>query len=281
MAGENQPAGLISDHQFAALTYKKYKEHFDHFYRLHQFAQSSLQNHSWFTRNHYDMALQYICPRAFKSFDAIRRLCEVALCEDAAVILRCLLNLMAVTRWISLDPENRAKKYLGWYWIEQHERVERWPEKFSADAIADIQKHFETEKVQFEFITPKGKPDFAKQWYQPEARTIRDLFKGVGLEKVYDDTYKPLSGTEHSDVMAYFSMFADAEFKNGERKLAIQSDGRVPEYLRHGFVYFAQIFGIHNQTVVAANDQEFQQIVKEGTAFYLNDIKQKSKQPLV
>jgi hypothetical protein len=32
----------------------------------------------------------------------------VALCEDAAVILRCLLNLLVVTRWIALRPDGPA-----------------------------------------------------------------------------------------------------------------------------------------------------------------------------
>jgi len=80
----------MDDQQFTQSIYAKYQEHFDHFYRLHQFAQASLQKYRGFTKDHYHAEVQLICPRAFKSFDSIRRLCEVVSCEDAAVILRCL-----------------------------------------------------------------------------------------------------------------------------------------------------------------------------------------------
>jgi hypothetical protein len=98
---------MMDEEQFKAMIIQKYQGHFDHYYRLHQLAQASLVNYRAFTKTHYETALQYISPRAFKSFDSIRRLCEVALCEDEAVILRCLMNLMAITRWISVEPETR------------------------------------------------------------------------------------------------------------------------------------------------------------------------------
>jgi hypothetical protein len=63
----------MDDQQFTQSIYAKYQEHFDHFYRLHQFAQASLQEYRGFTKDHYHAAVQLICPRAFKSFDSIRR----------------------------------------------------------------------------------------------------------------------------------------------------------------------------------------------------------------
>jgi hypothetical protein len=271
-SNEDQQVGLMDDKQFTASIYAKYQEHFDHYYELLQFAQASLVNHRSFTRDHYDAALQYTCPRAFKSFDTIRRLCELALCEDAAVIVRCLLNLMAVTRWISRDPQKRAQRYFGWYWIELNQRAEQSPEEFSPASIADIKKHFDVEKAKFEFTNRRGKLDFARQWYEPEAHSIYDLFKEVDLEAAYIEAYKPLSGTEHSDVMAYFAMFANAEKKDGETKLEVQSDSFVRNYLRGGFQYFADIFGTCNKTLPYADGQKFQEIVSAGMAFYRADM---------
>jgi hypothetical protein len=276
MPDENKQTGLVDNHQFAASVYTKYQEHFDHYYKLLKFAEASLHKYRGLRKDSYHAVLQYICPRAFKSFDAIRRLCEIAYCEDAAVILRCLLNLMAVTRWISKDPEKRSKKYLGWYWIELQERAERQPDKFSAAATTEIQKHFDAEKSQFEYTNRKGKPDFAKQWYQPEVYLISDLFKEVGLEKHYQEAYKTLSGTEHSDVMAYYAMFATAEKKDGETKLEIQSDLFVRNYLRNGFQYFADIFGMCNKTMAYADDRELREIVEAGMSFYKADMKSES-----
>src|SRR5579863_2543848 len=115
------------EQQFKAMIYATYRGHFDHFLRLHQLAETSLLAYKGFNKDHYHGALVLIFPRAYKSFDSIRRLCEVALCEDAAVILRSLLNLLAVTRWISLKPDARARRYFAWYWVEMHRETQRAP----------------------------------------------------------------------------------------------------------------------------------------------------------
>lgn len=270
MSAENRYPAFTED-QFKASVYAKYKQHFDYYYQLVGFAQTSLISHTYLVADHYGAALQFICPRAYKSFDTIRRLCEIAHCEDAGVILRCLLNLMAVTRWISLEPQKRAKKYLGWYWIEVHAVFEKDPERFSAKAAADVVKRYDAEKSQFEFKNRKGNLEFARQWYEPDAKSIRDIFTQVDLEEHYDEAYKPLSGIEHSDVMAHFATFAKAEIVNGERKLEIQSDLFVPEYLRNGFQYFADIFALCNRTLAMADGKQLQDIVALGMDFYQAD----------
>jgi Family of unknown function (DUF5677) len=262
---------MMTEEEFRSSLIEKYRVDFDHCYRLHQFVQATLQNNKWFTKNHYDAALLYIRPRSFKAFDAVRRLCEVALCEDAAVVLRCLVNLMAVTRWISLIPDKRAKKYLAWYWIERHERVARRPDRFSAEQIAVVQKHFDTEKSQFEFTNSKGKLVLARNWYQPEVNNIFEMFKEVGLEQVYENSYRPLSATEHSDVMAYFAMFAKAEMIDGETKLEIQSDANVSVFLRTAFHCFADILAVCDKAVPLSDGKELSEIIAAGLAYYKND----------
>jgi hypothetical protein len=271
MADENQSRELMKDTDYAALIYEKYNEHFDHYYELLKFAQAALMSHRSLAKDSYHTALLYIAPRAFKSFDSIRRLCEVVACEDAAVVLRCILNLMAVTRWISLDQEKRAKKFLGWYWVELQERAEQRPDMFPAKEKANIQKRFDAEKSQFE-VTRKGKLALVEQWYQPEVNNIFELFKEVDLDQEYREAYVTLSGIEHSDVMAFFPMFAGAEFKDGERKLAIQSDMFVRNYLRNGFQYFADILGTCNKTIPFADVDGLRKIVDAGMAFYKADL---------
>jgi hypothetical protein len=259
---------MMDEQEFKAALLEKYREHFDHCYRLHQFVQASLQNNKWLVRNRHDVALLYIRPRAFKSFDSVRRLCEVVLCEDAAVVLRCLVNLMAVTRWISRDPEKRSSKYLGWYWVIRHQRAAEQPEKFSTEEIANIQQHFDAEKSQFEFTNQKGKLCFAKNWYQPEVNSIYDLFKEAGIEEVYENAYRPLSATEHSDVMAYLPMFANTGMEGGERKLEIQNDLNVTVFLRTAFRCFADILQTCDNTIPLAEGKELSEIVAAGMAFY-------------
>lgn len=173
----------MDENQFKEMTYAKHREHFDYFYRLHQLAQESLGKYRGFTGSHYQAALQLIFPRAYKSFDSIRRLCEVASCEDAAVILRCLLNLTVVTRWISVKPQSRARKYLAWYWVEMNREAEQSPSVIPTAWVADVHKHYQAVRHLFEHKDKQGRTRKAKQWYEPEAKSIFDLFKRGGPGK--------------------------------------------------------------------------------------------------
>jgi hypothetical protein len=124
--------------EFKKHIHTKYRKHFDPFSRLHVLAEGSLGKFRAFVEDHYHASLVLIFPRAFKSCDAIRRLCEVALCEDAAVILRCMLNLLVVTRWLSLNPEARAEKYLRWYWVEMYNEAQKSPDLRPAEHMDEI-----------------------------------------------------------------------------------------------------------------------------------------------
>ena len=258
--------------EFKKHIYKKYSSHFDPFLRLHQLAESSLSNYNGFTKNHYDAALVLIFPRAYKSFDAIRRLCEVALCEDAAVILRCLLNLLVVTRWISLRSDARAEKYIRWYWVAMYREAEESKGIVPAAHLAEIQTNYNAVKSLFEYHDTKGDIRMPKFWYAPEANTIFDMFKEVGLEKQYNEGYRPLSGVEHSDAMAFYAMVGEAERSVNRRKLAIQSDLFIPACLRNAFQYFGDIFTICNATIALADGNQLAEVIAQGKTFYAGDM---------
>jgi len=153
-----------------------------------------------------------------------------------------------------------------------HRQAKQFQDCVPAAWVSDIEKHFEAVRSQFEYKDPKDKTKFARHWYEPEAHSIYDLFKEVGLEKQYEEGYKPLSGVEHSDAMAFFAMIAGAEKKGDERKLEIQSDLFVPHYLRNAFQYFADIFGICNKTIHLADYKEFEETVSSGINFYKSDM---------
>lgn len=263
---------LIDEEQFKAITCEKYRNHFDHVFRLHQLAEESLLNYKGFAKNHHQGALVLIFPRAYKSFDSIRWLCEVARCEDTAVILRCLLNLLVVTRWIELKPSSRARKYFAWYWVEMKREAEQLRDQIPAAHGADIQRNFMAIKSQFEYKDRKGRTKMARHWYEPEASTIFELFKEVGLEKQYEGGYRPLSGIEHSNAMAFFAMLAQSETQENERKLLIQSDLFVPAYLRNAFQYFADIFRICNKTIALIDGNKLEETIDAGMRFYATDM---------
>ncbi len=269
----------MNEHEFRQSIYQKYQKHFDHLYRLHQFAEEAMCNYKDLAATAYETSLWLIFARAFKSFDSIRRLCEVVLCEDAAVVLRSLLNLLVVTRWISLDPQKRASKYLAWYWIEMHSDAEQFKDRIPPEWMPIIQNHYEDAKRQFEYKDAKGRHRLAEKWYEPDAYTIRDLFAQVDLEKQYEEGYKPLSGVEHSDATAYFAMIAPMQKDGDEKRLEVHSDLFVPHYLRNVFQYFADVFRICNQALSVADAEKFEEIVAAGINFYEADMEAKRIPP--
>jgi len=269
----------MSEKNFRAGIYKSHKAHFDHVYRLHRIAEEAMLSFRHHVRGPYEDALSFIFPRAYKSFDSIRRLCEVASCEDAAVILRSLLNLLVVTRWISMEPSGRSRKYLHWFWIQMYRDAQTFKDTISPKSMAIIEDRYKRVKSQFESEDKKGKRRQAKTWYEPEALNIRDLFVQVGLETQYEQGYRPLSGIEHSDATAFFAMVKAMERSGTELRLNVQSDLFVPHYLRNAFQYFGDIFEICNRTIPLTDDQKLKSIIAEGRKVYKADMEARGIPP--
>jgi len=269
----------ISEEQFRQLTYERHKEHFDHVIALLRLAQDAVRQYRYFTSTHYQASLQLIFGRAFNRYDSIRRLCELARCEDAGVLLRSLLNLLAVTRWISSDPQRRAKRYFDWYWVSLKKDSEKFGDTMPRSWVPTIQRNFDSVRSQFEYQDRKKQRKLAEQWYQPEARSIRDLFEQVEMKKQYDEAYGPLSSIEHSDINAFFAMIPRVENAGDEKRLEIQNDPFVPHYLRNAFQYFADIFRICNRTVQLADAVDLEKIIEAGMRFYADDMARRGMVP--
>ena len=269
----------IPEEQFRQLTYEKHKDHFDHVIALLRLAQDALRQYRYFTSTHYQASLQLIFGRAFNCYDSIRRLCELARCEDAGVLLRSLLNLLAVTRWISSNPQQRAKRYFDWYWVSLKRDSEKFADTMPPSWFPTIQRNFDLVRSQFEYKDKKKQRKLAEQWYQPDARSIRDLFEQVDMKKQYDEAYGPLSSIEHSDINAFFAMIPRAGNAAGEKRLEIQNDLFVPHYLRNGFQYFADIFRICNKTVALTDGNKLEEIIQAGMQFYADDMRRRGMSP--
>lgn len=277
------PIPIPTEDEFRKKTVSKYREHFDHVYRLLEFAQGAIEKYhyqgNWPTA--YLRCLTLIFPRAYKSFDAIRKLCEIAYCEDAGVLLRSLVNLLVVTRWIALAPQKRAAKYLEWYWIAMHADGQRFTDRVPPELLSYLQNHYDRAKKKFEFQDGKGNTKMPAQWYQPEVNTLRDMFTEVGLEKHYEEAYKPLSGIEHSDATAYLPMLMGMEKPEKDHiRFEILNDANVPHYLRNAFQYFGDIFKLCNEGNRLADGANLQKILLDGIAFYKADMQSRGISPL-
>jgi len=275
---------VLTEDEFRERTVRKYQKHFNHIYILLEFAQEAIGRYKYSGNwpSPYHRCLTLIFPRAYKSFDAIRKLCEVAYCEDAGVILRSLLNLLVVTRWISIEPDRdrRARRYLAWYWIAMQSDVQKFGLGLTPKAISYIQTHFDRAKKQFEYQDGKGNMQMPKQWYQPEAQTLKDMFTEVGLEKHYEEAYRPLSGIEHSDATTYLPMLMGMEQTNkDELRFEILNDVNVPDYLRNAFQYFGEIFKLCNEGNRLVDSAKLEEIISEGLAFYKAEMQSRGISP--
>jgi Family of unknown function (DUF5677) len=260
-----------TEEEFRRVLFQKHENHFVYVYQLHQFAEEAMAKYKGVTATTYKTAMWLILARAFKSFDSIRRLCEVANCEDAGILLRSLLNLMAITRWISKDPEIRAKRYLGWYWVDMKQYADKHGALLPPEWVSQINQKYASNKRIYEYKDLSGNVRMAEKWYEPDARHIRDLCCQVDLELQYEDAYKPLSGVEHSDATAYFAMVTEMERGHDENSLAVHSDLFLPHYLRNAFQYFAEIFTIANDSIDVVDPKSLAEFRIEGTKFYASD----------
>jgi len=265
----------LPEEEFRKKIHDQFPRHFEYIYHLHQFVEEVMSSCKAQAGSSTHTAYWLILAKAFKSFDAIRRLCEIAYCEDAGVILRSLLNLLAITRWISADSK-RAAKYLAWYWIEMHSNVHKYKDLIDPQFLEVIEKRYEVARKLFEY-DDNGKKRFPDKWHQPEANTIREMFEQVDLLQHYDEAYKPLSGIEHSDATAYLPMIVGMEKATGERSLNVHNPAYVPHILRNAFQYFADIFELCNQTLrIVDPAEEFDGLRKAGMTFYAEDVNDKA-----
>lgn len=270
---------FANEDEFRQHTFEKYRAHFDHVYALHQFAQAAMLKYRAYMDDAYKASLSLIFARAFKSFDSVRRLCEIAYCEDAAVVLRSLLNLLVVTRWISLGGVPRAHRYLSWYWVAMKDGAALFPELVPADWSPIIDAKYDSIRAEFEYVNGKGKKKRVKHWYEPDAHSLRDMFEQVQMAQHYEEAYGPLSGVEHSDATAFIPMVAQAERQPGERRLEVQSDMFVPHYLRNVFQYFGDLFRICNKSISLADPTELETIISKGMDFYRADMMKRGMKP--
>lgn len=265
-------SAYMTEDEFRESIVKKYQGSFYQVSKLHHFVQEWMST-AKVNVSPYRNVLWLVLAKGFKSFDSVRRLCEIAYCEDAGILLRSLLNLLAIVRWISLDPPVRSAKYLGWFWIEMRKDAERHKDIVPPDWIAQVEKHYESARRIFEYKDGEGNVRMARKWHQPEAHTIEDLFKQTDLEEQYEDGYRLLSGVEHSDATAYFPMIVGMEKGADTRSMNVHDDRFVPDYLRNAFQYFADIFRICNGGLGMVAAGTFEELANEGMEFFRGQSK--------
>ncbi|MFH1740465.1 MAG: DUF5677 domain-containing protein [bacterium] len=125
---------------------------------------------------------------------------------DAPVILRSIYDAVLQGLYILNDPchrEERARLFLDYFWIEQHEHVRNMDKNPLPIALyiqySPYRKSYEPElerefaRVKDKYLKQKGR--LRGNWYPGN---LRELAKQVNLEEEYDLLQKQLSGAVHS-----------------------------------------------------------------------------------
>jgi hypothetical protein len=271
----------LTEEQMRDLIRAKYPDHFRYGWDLFESGQEALMQFKGVVGTPYKTATYLIVGRSFKSYNAILKLCEIAHAEDAGVILRSLFNLLVIDRWISKeDSENRSMRYLGWFWIAMDDQLRCNQALAGPDLTKMVEEQCKIHKKLFEYKDKSGATKMPDKWYKPDVNSICEMAGEVELASHYDGLYRVLSSVEHSDALAYFSMISEMEKRGEESSLNLHSDTSVPDYIRNGFQYFADIFQRWNGTFEVLDDKRLGQFMKEGIAFFDADFKKRAPQKL-
>jgi uncharacterized protein DUF5677 len=213
----------------------------------------------------YPRALHLITGKAYKSYYSAVCLGRYGLTEDMGIVTRSLLNLDIVLKWISLsDREDRANRYLEWFWVEMYRLLSVLPAPADLESI--IQKQYEKCKRLLEITDRSGKKVMPREWHNT---TIKKMADEVDMTAYYAEYYKTLSATEHSSALSYFGMLSEAG-PRGTTVVGLGDHRFLRPYLECAYVCFAEIIYRWNEEFNVTDDVTLDREVREGIDFFLS-----------
>jgi hypothetical protein len=173
--------------------------------------------------------LDILFVEAFKSHGSLYVLCVRGHGEDAATILRRLLEIALQVGYLAADPsshQDRAERYLAWFWLQVEDRVRAGlPSKEEVWWRAQYDKHKHL------ILDASGKR--LRNWWGKGS--IRDLAVALNLADTYDKDYRFVSQFAHCTSQGLLL---------GRRGSAVEirTDLLVPAILVFGTRYMLSIF---------------------------------------
>jgi len=241
-----------------------YKEHFAVANGLLNYSERLMGNRVGADKDSkYAHAMALLGGKAYKSYLSSVLLGSQGLVEDMGIIARSLVNLCIVARWISdTDREARARRYIGWIWVEMFEMTRSIPAP--PRVKVEIEKMHKSVRGLFQSRNKKGKLISWKYWHNS---SIKQMASEVGMLEYYRGYYAPLSATEHSSALAYFGMAA-TKTSSGDIVIGLGDHRFLAEYLKCVFVCFADVLALWNDVFKVAKEPELQAKISQGIDFF-------------
>ncbi len=242
----------------------RYREHFAVANGLINYAEELMRNRVQADKNSkYAHAMALLAGKAYKSYLSSVQLASQGLVEDMGIVVRSLVNLCIVARWIShTDREARARRYIGWFWVEMLEMTRSIPAP--PKVRAQIERAYKHVKGLFQSRNKKGKLVSWRTWHNS---SIKEMATEVGMLEYYRGYYAPLSATEHSSALAYFGMAA-TKTQSGDIVVGLGDHRFLAEYLKCAFVCFADVLALWNDVFKVAKEAELEAKISEGIDFF-------------
>jgi len=218
----------------------------------------------------YEEVITAFFIKAINSFRSIIVLCKEGQGDDAGLLLRSLLNLAFLVKWTDKEKEKHSSLFLGWYWWEK---------------IANRKKLGETVPTNWEAEWEKTKALFGEEkeikkrrnWYGNQ--TIFQLAGEVkendeeprsGYQSAaqyhYANAYRPLSGIEHSNPLAFGAFL---ERSKGHYAISyLATDEMIDEVLLSAFEYFYIIISVWNSHFQLIDQDRLESLHKEGQRYF-------------
>ncbi len=201
----------------------------------------------------FPRALDLLFIQAFKSFSSLYVLCVRGLDEDAATILRRLLEITMQAKFLAQEPrerEHRGARYLAYFWGQVPMRVEL--------GLAPARRHWWEEMLKrHKSNLSFGRRGQVQKWW---GGSIGDLFTTLGRKDTYDQDYSLLSQMTHGTSQG---ILLDVR---GDR-IEILSSRMVPEILVFGCRYVLLVAHLWNEHFNLMEMQALSSLMEEALAF--------------
>lgn len=218
----------------------KYRKHFELCDKLLSMAlQVPLSPHP---SNSYGEVITAFFVKALNSYRSATLLCKEGFGYEAGLLTRSLLNLSYLVTWTEQEKEERARRFLGWFWkqrIDYLKSIRKTPTAVEQAAWDKVRHLFnDTDRNWYGNTSIRGLAASLKEEKPPP-----DGYKSWA-ELHYVEAYKPLSDIEHSNPIASSDFLTRAK---GRYLIGyLSSDEGIHEALKESFQYFYRIFAVWN-----------------------------------
>jgi hypothetical protein len=190
------------------------------------------------------IAVDMLLNQAFKAHYSVALLLEHAHTEDAATIVRRLLEIAVQAIWIGAESdadeqETKAGTYLASLWEEA-------PEELKAIVRKSSRQDWEVIHAKY-----RRKIDRSGLRWGP---SFKKMFSDAGLSRTYEEDYAFLSKLSHGSVTMSLVFYS-------RREIPLRSDTHAPVLLDYANRYLAGIVEVWNRVFKIVPDQEWRELL--------------------